>query len=631
MMTSVIKRNILEISISIIVFILAFIMRSHITLRMLLYILSYLIAGRGVIFSALKNIRYGKFFDENLLMTVATLGAFAIKAYPEAVAVMLFFRVGELLEYVAVNRSKRSIRFLLSIKAEYANLITDGNTIEKVVPGDVSVGDRILVKPGEKVPLDGVITEGESIVDTSVLTGESIPRYLKKEDTILSGMLNRTGLLTVSVTKVLRDSTVSQILRMVENASQKKSATERFITKFSKYYTPSIVILAVLIATLPVILYRLPFLTQFFVHQETFSEWVYRALVFLVIACPCALVISIPLGFFGGVGGASRCGILVRGADFLEAMTAIETIAYDKTGTLTEGNFKVTNIVPLGGFSKEKILELAARIEMYSNHPIARAILELRSGKVYTERIEEYTEIPGYGLRGKIDGQIILVGNDKLLHKENIKHKTCKTDETVVHIAVDNEYAGYIVVEDEIKPGARTTIEKLRNEGINQQIMLTGDSEKIAKAVSEKLGLDGFYAELLPQEKVDKIEELVNTKVNKSKKVAFVGDGINDAPVLARSDIGIAMGALGSDAAIESADIVLMTDELAKIYEAILIAKKTKKVVWQNIILAIGIKMFFLTLGVLGMATMWEAVFADVGVAILAILNSSRTIYFPLR
>ncbi|OQX53798.1 MAG: cadmium-translocating P-type ATPase [Candidatus Cloacimonas sp. 4484_209] len=631
MMTSVIKRNILEISISIIVFILAFIMRSHITLRMLLYILSYLIAGRGVIFSALKNIRYGKFFDENLLMTVATLGAFAIKAYPEAVAVMLFFRVGELLENVAVNRSKRSIRFLLSIKAEYANLITDGNTIEKVVPGDVNIGDRILVKPGEKVPLDGVITEGESIVDTSVLTGESIPRYLKKEDTILSGMLNRTGLLTVSVTKVLRDSTVSQILRMVENASQKKSATERFITKFSKYYTPSIVILAVLIATLPVILYRLPFLTQFFVHQETFSEWVYRALVFLVIACPCALVISIPLGFFGGVGGASRCGILVRGADFLEAMTAIETIAYDKTGTLTEGNFKVTNIVPLGGFSKEKILELVARIEMYSNHPIARAILELRSGKVYTERIEEYTEIPGHGLRGKIDGQIILVGNDKLLHKENIKHKTCKTDETVVHIAVDNEYAGYIVVEDEIKPGARTTIEKLRNGGINQQIMLTGDSERIAKAVSEKLGLDGFYAELLPQEKVDKIEELVNTKVNKSKKVAFVGDGINDAPVLARSDIGIAMGALGSDAAIESADIVLMTDELAKIYEAILIAKKTKKVVWQNIILAIGIKMFFLTLGVLGMATMWEAVFADVGVAILAILNSSRTIYFPLR
>lgn len=588
-----------------------------------LYVLSYIIIGHDILWKAIKNTIQGKVFDENFLLTVATAGALAIQKFPEAVAVMLFFKVGELLQDIALDNSRRSIKSLLEVRPDYANLKIDGET-KKVDPNTVNIGDIIIVKPGEKVPLDGIVLEGTSMVDTSALTGESVPRKVKPKEQILSGMINKTGLLSIKVTKEFSESTVSKILDLVENAVNKKAPTEKFITKFAKYYTPAVVFGALALAVIPVALYNIPALTPMFAHQETFSEWIYKSLIFLVISCPCALVISIPLGFFGGIGAASKKGIMVKGSNYLEGLNNLDTVVWDKTGTLTKGVFKVTKIVAKNNFSKDEILKFAAYAESQSSHPIAQSILKAFNKKINENKIKSYEEISGHGIKVKIDNHYILVGNDKLLHKENIKHDTNDVDGTIVHVVIDYKYAGFIIISDEIKEDAKVAIQKLRSAGVKKQIMLTGDNQKVAKAVYQKLGLDEYYAELLPQQKLEKIEELIKKKINNKDLIAFVGDGINDAPVLVRSDIGVAMGTLGSDAAIEAADIVLMSDEPLKLYEGIKTAKRTRIIVWQNIFLALGVKGIFLIMGALGMATMWEAVFADVGVALLAILNSTR-------
>lgn len=590
-----------------------------------LFLLSYIIIARDIVWKAIRNVFHGLVFDENFLLTVATLGAFAIKKFPEAVAVMLFFKVGELFQDIALNRSRKSIKSLMEIRPDYANLKIDGET-KKVDPDEVNVGDVIIVKPGERVPLDGIVLDGSSLVDTSALTGESVPRKVKVKDEILSGIINKTGLLTVQVTKRFGESTVSKILDLVENAASKKAPTEKFITKFAKYYTPAVVFGAFTLAIVPVILYHIPVFTPMFAHEETFSEWIYKALIFLVIACPCALVISIPLGFFGGIGAASKRGILVKGSNYLEGLNNLHTIVWDKTGTLTKGVFRVTKIVTKNNFSRDEILKFAAWAESHSNHPIAQSILEAFSGKIDERKIESYEEISGYGIKARVEGYYVLVGNDKLLHRENVEHDTCNVEGTVVHVVIDYKYAGYIIISDEIKEDARIAIQRLKDIGVKRQVMLTGDSQEVAKAVSQKLGLEKYFSELLPQQKVEKIEELIKKKVNDKDLIMFVGDGVNDAPVLMRSDIGVAMGALGSDAAIEAADIVLMTDEPLRLHEAIKIAKRTRGIVWQNIGFALGVKGIFLVIGALGMATMWEAVFADVGVALLAILNSTRVL-----
>ncbi|TET24987.1 MAG: cadmium-translocating P-type ATPase [Candidatus Cloacimonadota bacterium] len=617
------KKDIFEIAAAIIVFIFAFLTGHSVFLRLIFFLSSYIVAAYPIILKAVKNILHGKFFDENFLLSIATGGALAINAFPEAVAVMLFFRVGELIEDIAVNRSRRSIKSLLDIRPDHANLIK-GKNIEQVHPKDVSIGNLIMVKPGERIPLDGSVHEGKSMVDTSPLTGESRPRLFTKGDEILSGMINKTGLLTVRVSKKFADSTVSKILDLVENATAKKSPTERFITRFARSYTPSVVSLAFLLATLPVLLYRIPLTAPLFTSKVIFSEWLYRALVFLVISCPCALVISIPLGFFGGIGAASRRGILIKGSNFLEGLNNLRTIVFDKTGTLTKGIFKVNAVVPCNGYSQDELLKLAAEAETHSNHPIAQSIHEAYGRKINEQTVEDFKEIIGLGVKIKAEGKEILAGNDQLLHQENIEHPCCYTEGTVVHIAVDKKYAGYITIADDIREEAYEAIGQLRHEGISKLIMFTGDSDGIAQSVSQKLKLDEYFAELLPHEKVEKIEAL-GKKQNKGR-IAFVGDGINDAPVIARSDIGMAMGALGSDAAIEAADIVLMTDDLSKIPEAIQIARRTRTIVWQNIILALSIKAVIMTFAIFGIATMWEAVFADMGVAILSILNASRAI-----
>jgi len=590
-----------------------------------LFLLSYIIIARDIVWKAIRNVFHGQIFDENFLLTVATLGAFAIEKFPEAVAVMLFFKVGELFQDIALNRSRKSIKSLMGIRPDYANLKIDGET-KKIDPDEVNVGDVIMVKPGERVPLDGIVLDGSSLVDTSALTGESVPRKVKVKDEILSGMINKTGLLTVQVTKRFSESTVSKILDLVENAASKKAPTEKFITKFAKYYTPAVVFGAFTLAIVPVILYHIPVFTPMFAHEPTFSEWIYKALIFLVISCPCALVISIPLGFFGGIGAASKRGILVKGSNYLEGLNNLHTIVWDKTGTLTKGVFRVTKIVTKNNFSRDEILKFAAEAESQSSHPIAQSILEAFSRKIDERKIESYEEISGYGIKARVEGHYVLVGNDKLLHRENIEHDTCNIEGTVVHVVIDNKYTGYIIISDEIKEDARIAIQRLKDIGVKRQVMLTGDSQEVAKAVSQKLGLEEYFAELLPQQKVEKIEELMKKKANNKDLIAFVGDGINDAPVLMRSDIGVAMGALGSDAAIEAADIVLMTDEPSRLHEAVKIAKRTRGIVWQNIGFSLVVKGIFLTIGALGMATMWEAVFADVGVALLAILNSTRVL-----
>lgn len=577
----------------------------------LVFIPAYLLSGWTVLTSAGRNILRGQVFDENFLMTIATVGAIAIHKLPEAVGVMLFFKIGELFQESAVTRSRRSISALLEIRPDSANLKT-ANGIQTVSPEIVKVGEIIVVKPGEKVPLDGEVLDGKSQLDTSALTGESVPRTISVGETVLAGMINQTGVLTIKVTKLFGESSISRILDLVENASSKKAETEKFITKFARRYTPIVVFVSLAVAILPPLL----------IPGATGAEWVYRALILLVISCPCGLVISIPLGYFGGIGGAAKKGILVKGSTYLDTLAGVKAIAFDKTGTLTKGVFKVSQILPYNNFTETELLHLAAQAESNSNHPIAKSLLEAY-GKPIDRVVTNYTEIAAHGIRATVENQVVLAGNDRLMHKENIAHDTCSVEGTVVHLAVEGVYAGYIVIADEVKEDASEAIRALKAVGVENVIMLTGDSKIVAQRIAKTLGVDSYQAELLPEDKVTAIEQLLR-EFSKKGKVAFVGDGINDAPVITRADVGIAMGGLGSDAAIETADIVLMTDAPFKVAEAIQIAKKTHRIVMQNIVFALVVKAIFIALGLFGMATMWEAVFADVGVALVAIFNATR-------
>ena len=580
----------------------------------LVFIPAYLLSGWSVLTSAGRNILRGKVFDENFLMTIATLGAIAIHQLPEAVGVMLFFKIGELFQETAVSRSKRSISALLEIRPDSANLKTD-NGIKIVSPEVVKVGDTILVKPGEKIPLDGKILDGKSQVDTSALTGESVPRSVGVGETVLAGTINQSGVLTIEVIKLFGESSIARILELVQNASSKKSQTQKFITKFAQRYTPVVVILSLAVALLP----------PLFIPGATHAEWVYRALVLLVISCPWGLVISIPLGYCGGVGGAAKRGILVKGSTFLDSLAAVKAVAFDKTGTLTKGVFKVNEIVPSNGFNQAQLLKVAAQAESNSNHPIAKSILLAYGEPINESNISNYTEIAAHGIQAEVEKKVVLAGSDRLMHRENIPHDTCNVQGTVVHLAVEGIYAGYITISDEPKPDAIQAIKSLKTLGVNNIVMLTGDSQTVAKQVAQTLGVDSYEAELLPEDKVTAIEKLLR-EGRKKGKVAFVGDGINDAPVIARADVGIAMGGLGSDAAIETADVVIMNDDPSKVAEAIAVARKTHSIVWQNIIFALVVKAIFIVLGIFGLATMWEAVFADVGVALAAIFNATRVL-----
>ena len=581
------------------------------TLGLILFGASYLLIGGEVVLTAIKNIAKGQVFDENFLMTVATIGAFTINQYPEAVAVMLFYEIGETIQGYAVNKSRSSISSLMDIRADYANLIINGKE-KKVSPETVKVEDVILVKPGEKVPLDGVVIEGESFIDTSALTGESVPRKIVPNDEILSGGINTSGLLKVKVTKKFGESTVSRILEMVENAASKKADTEKFITKFAKVYTPIVVVLAILIAVIPSI----------FIKDALFSTWLYRSLVFLVVSCPCALVVSVPLGFFAGIGGASKKGVLVKGSNYLELLKDLETVVFDKTGTLTEGVFSVTEI-NTNGIDKEKLIEVAAMAESFSNHPIAISIIKEYGKEIDKEVIKEYKEISGRGIKAVINNEEVLVGNSKLMNEFNILYNEVDSIGTVVYCAINGEFKGSIVISDKIKENAVEALINLKKAGVKKTVMLTGDNKKTAYKVGEKINIDEVHSELLPLDKVKEVEEIMK-RSNKNGKLAFVGDGVNDAPVLARADIGIAMGGIGSDAAIEAADIVLMKDDINALVDAINVSKKTNKILWQNIVFALGIKILVMVLGTFGIANMWTAVFADVGVTIIAIINSTR-------
>ncbi|KOO47631.1 cadmium transporter [Priestia koreensis] len=582
-------------------------------LELSLFICAYVLVGGDVVLRAMRNIWRGQVFDEHFLMVIATIGAFAIGQYPEAVSVMLFYQVGELFQSLAVNRSRASISALMDIKPEYAHVKRNGET-KKVSPELVKRGEYIVVKPGEKIPLDGHVVEGQSTLDTSALTGESLPRNVEVGNDVVSGSINLNGLLTIEVTKPYKESTVAKILELVEHASNRKAPTENFITKFARYYTPAIVVGAAALAVLP----------PLFVTGATFSEWLYRALVFLVISCPCALVISIPLSFFGGIGGASKRGILVKGSNFLEALQQVKYVVFDKTGTLTKGTFTVTD-VHTQTVSKDELVAYAAHAEAFSTHPIAGSIRAFYKEKIDGKQIANYQETAGYGTEAMIYGRSVLAGNEKWMEQHEIKCPSIETIGTLVYIAVDGKYAGHLVISDEIKPDAKAAINALKRLGVKKTIMLTGDAKRVAKQVGENVGVDQIYAELLPHQKVEQFEKVDEVKA-KREKVIFVGDGINDTPVLARADVGIAMGGLGSDAAIEAADVVIMTDEPSKIAEAIHIAKKTKSIVWQNIVFALGVKGIFLLLGAFGIATMWEAVFSDVGVTLLAVLNAMRVL-----
>jgi Cd2+/Zn2+-exporting ATPase len=579
-----------------------------------LFLTAYLIIGGDIVLRAVKNIVRGQVFDENFLMTVATIGAFAIQQYPEGVAVMLFYQVGEMFQAIAVNRSRKSISELMDIRPDYANLV-EGMDIKRIFPEEVKIGDSIMIKPGEKIPLDGIVIEGSSMVDTSSLTGESLPREVEMGSEVLSGCINKNGVLIVKVTKEFAESTVSKILDLVQNASSRKAPTENFITKFARYYTPVVVIVALMLATIP----------PLFINGATFSDWIYRALVFLVISCPCALVVSIPLGFFGGIGAASKSGILVKGSNYLEALNHVKYVVFDKTGTLTKGVFEVASLHPKGDISKEELLENAAIAEVHSNHPIAVSIRKAYGKVVNKEAVQKYNEIPGYGIQVIVDGKEIHIGNAKLMNQKQIECEKPQEIGTIVHVAINKQYAGYLVIADKIKADSLHSIRFLKNLGIKKTVMLTGDRKAVGEAIGKQLELDEVHAELLPQHKVEQIEKLAAQKSPK-EKIVFVGDGINDTPVLARADVGIAMGGLGSDAAIEAADIVIMTDEPSKIPTAIRIAKQTRNIVWQNIVFALGIKGVFLLLGAYGIATMWEAVFSDVGVTLLAVLNAMRVL-----
>jgi len=608
------KYHLIRFGIGIIFFIMALLLKTSGFTRFLLYFTSYILIGGNILLIAGRNILNGQIFDENFLMTIATIGAFAIGEYPEGVAVMLFYQIGELFQDSAVNRSRKSIAELMDIRPDYANLKTDNGSIE-VRPEKVKIGDIIIVKPGEKVPLDGVVIEGESMMDTSALTGESVPRKVNLGKNVLAGFININGLLSVQVKKEFGESTVSKILELVENASGNKAPTENFITRFARYYTPVVVFIAMGLALIPPLI----------IDVATFSEWLYRALVFLVISCPCALVVSIPLGFFGGIGGASRNGVLVKGGNYLEALKDIDTVVFDKTGTLTKGIFEVTEFNPHDNISHSELLEYAAYAEAFSNHPIAKSILNAYGGEIDKELIEDYNEIAGHGIEVKVKGKTVLVGNTKLMESKDIVYEPIDSVGTVIYIAVDNSFMGSIIISDELKEDSKDTISKLKSMGIRKTVMLTGDNELVGRKIGNDLGIDEIYTELLPQDKVEILEKLEKEKSSKGNLV-FVGDGINDAPVLARADIGVAMGGLGSDAAIEAADVVLMTDEPNKLITAIKIAKKTNNIVWQNIIFAFGVKLIVLLLGAGGLANMWEAVFADVGVALIAIFNAMRVL-----
>ena len=631
------KKQIIQVISALILFIIGLSVKfENVWINRAIYLISYAIVGAEIVIVAIKNIFKGEVFDEHFLMAVATIGAISIGEYPEAVAVMLFYQIGEMFQDYAVDKSKKSITELMDIRPDYANVKRE-NKITKVKPEEVKINEIIVVKPGEKIPLDGIVIDGKSMLDTSSLTGESLPRSIKKDEEVLSGCINQSGTITIKVTKEYGESTVHKILDLVENASNKKSKSENFITKFAKYYTPIVVILAVMLAIIPPIILR----------DGNFTNWLYRALTFLVVSCPCALVISIPLGFFGGIGGASKKGILVKGSNYLEALANTETVVFDKTGTLTEGVFEVQEIktakeiqdqklketkqepenIEISEITKEELLKTVAICENDSNHPIANSVknayVKQNNEKIDTSNLKNVQEISGKGISATIEGKEVLVGNQKLMKDKDIKYIQCKSVGTILYVSIEGKFAGYIVISDKIKQDSKEVISSLNKNGVKKTVMLTGDKKEVAEKVSKQIGIDAVYAELLPDGKVKKVEELLQTKESKGKLV-FVGDGINDAPVLALSDIGIAMGGLGSDAAIEAADVVIMTDEPSKVSKSIDIAKKTMKIVKENIIFAIAVKIIVLILGACGIATMWEAVFADVGVSILAILNSLR-------
>ena len=590
--------------------------QSEIPVQFLLFMIPYLIVGWDIIYRAVRNISHGQVFDENFLMCIATFGALGVKEYSEAVAVMLFYQIGELFQSYAVNRSRQSISAMMDICPEYANIEEDGK-LKQVDPDDVEIGTEIVIKAGERVPLDGVVVSGTSFVDTSALTGESVPREVTEGSEIISGCVNGSGLLKVRTTKEFDDSTVAKILELVENASSKKAHVENFITKFAKYYTPIVVCAAVVLAFLPPI-----------ILGGGFAEWLQRACIFLVISCPCALVISVPLGFFGGIGAASKQGVLVKGSNYLEALSEMKTIVFDKTGTLTKGEFVVSEVIP-NGWEKEGLLEVAALAEGYSDHPISAALKkayeEAELGELSMDRVEQTEEIAGHGIKAKIDGRVVYAGNAKLMEEEGVEYEPCAIPGTVVYLAAEKEFLGTIVISDTVKPEAKRAIAQLKKSGVKKTVMLTGDRKDVGEAVAESLGIDEVYTDLLPGDKVDKVEALL-AELGEKEKLGFVGDGINDAPVLSRADIGIAMGSMGSDAAIEAADVVLMDDNILKISSIMRIAGKTLQIVHQNIVFALGVKVLVLILGALGMANMWEAVFADVGVSVIAILNSMRTL-----
>ena len=577
-----------------------------------IYLVPYLVIGYDIVYKAARNISHGQVFDENFLMMIATFGAFGVGEYSEAVAVMLFYQVGELFQGYAVGKSRQSISDMMDICPEYANIEEDG-VLKQVDPDDVEVGSIIVVKPGERIPLDGIVVEGESLIDTAALTGESVPRSAKAGDEIISGCVNGSGTLKVKTTKEFDDSTVAKILELVENASSKKAKVENFITRFAKYYTPIVTIGAVILAILPPL-----------ILGGGWAEWIQRACIFLVISCPCALVISVPLGFFGGIGAASKIGVLVKGSNYLEAVAEMTTIVFDKTGTLTKGEFKVTDVITENG-SKEELIELAALGEGYSNHPIANSIREAYGKELDLNRVTNTEEIAGHGIKAVIDGKTVLLGNEKLMKSESIFYTSCKSMGTVVYVACNGVFEGAVVISDTIKDGAKEAIRDMKQVGVRHTVMLTGDRREAAETVAQTLGIDEVHAELLPGGKVEQVEALLKAEKEK-ERLAFVGDGINDAPVLTRADIGIAMGSMGSDAAIEAADIVLMDDDVTKIASVVRIARKTLRIVKQNIVFALAIKALVLILGALGMANMWEAVFADVGVSVIAILNSMRTL-----
>lgn len=611
-MTKKMNKQLIKILISLFLVILSTILKlDHSIINNILYIVAYIIVGYDIVIKAMKNIGRGKVFDENFLMTIATIGAFCIGEFPEAVAVMLFYQVGELFQSYAVDKSRKSISSLMDIRPDYANVYRK-EEIERVDPDEVNIGEIILVKPGEKIPLDGIIIEGASMLNTQALTGESVPRRVRESDEVLNGCINNDGILKIKVTKKFEESTVAKILDLVENASSRKSKSENFISKFAKYYTPIIVIIAVFLAILPPLI----------IKDASFNDWLYRALSFLVVSCPCALVISIPLSFFGGIGASSKIGILIKGSNYLEALAHTELVVCDKTGTLTEGVFQVQKIESIG-YSDEELLRYASYAENFSNHPISLSIKKAYGKEINEKLVTKTKEISGKGIFARVDKKEILVGNKKLMREYKIEVKESKEAGTIVYVAIDNKFAGTIIISDKIKEDSFKAMKEFRKNHVERVIMLTGDLDDISKNIAQKLKLDSYYAELLPQDKVEKVEKLMNQKSDRGK-LLFIGDGINDAPVLAIADIGVAMGGVGSDAAIEAADVVIMTDEPSKVSSAIKISKKTMRIVRENILFAILVKVAILILSAFGIASMWAAVFADVGVSVIAILNALR-------